>query len=106
MSDNGDVIMHHAVIQPSLLMYKSAKEMHVSQLREEMKQRGFNPNGSKKKLLNRIKYYSGRGISSIDNKHVTTQINRFPPDLSTEIEAYFRSSTSNVMDVLRSISFD
>ena len=44
------------------LTYDEAKKMGVADLREEMKKRGLNHQGSKKKLVNRIRYYSGRGM--------------------------------------------
>lgn len=44
------------------LTFNEAKKMSVAELREEMKKRGINAKGSKKKLINRIRYYSGRGM--------------------------------------------
>lgn len=44
------------------ITYDEAKKMQVNDLREEMKKRGLNHQGSKKKLVNRIRYYSGRGM--------------------------------------------
>ena len=45
------------------LTLEDAKKMTLSVLREEMKKRGLNSTGTKKKLLNRIRYYKGRGVS-------------------------------------------
>ena len=46
------------------ITFQEAKKMPVSELREEMKKRGLNSEGSKRKLTNRIRYYSGRGMPS------------------------------------------
>ena len=44
------------------LSFQEAKKMSVNELREEMKKRGLNAEGSKKKILNRVRYYLGRGM--------------------------------------------
>ena len=44
------------------ISYQEAKTMSVDQLRQEMNKRGLNAIGAKKKLLNRIRFYSGHGL--------------------------------------------
>ena len=45
------------------LSYAEAKSMKVAQLRDEMRKRGLlkKDNESKKKMLNQIRFYQGRG---------------------------------------------
>lgn len=44
------------------LSYLEAKAMAINKLREELKKRGLNASGTKKKSVNRIKYYATRGM--------------------------------------------
>ena len=48
------------------ITYQQAKSMTISQLREEMIKRGINAKGTKKNLLGRIRYYTGRGMFAYD----------------------------------------
>ena len=52
------------------LTFNEAKKMQVGELREELKKRGINSIGSKKKLVNRVKYYCGRGMIQIYQKFI------------------------------------
>ena len=44
------------------LTFAEAKRMRVAELREEMRKRGLDATGTKKKMLNRIRHYLERGM--------------------------------------------
>ena len=44
------------------LTWQEAKQMTICVLRQEMEKRGLDATGTKKKLMNRVRYYSGRGM--------------------------------------------
>ena len=79
--------------------YSFAKTMKASQMREELKARGFNFNGPKRTLLHRIKYYSSRGICNKDgNSERIDYVNSLPPDLENELSTYLDQQILPIID--------
>ena len=75
--------------QQPRLTYQMGKTMKLPELREKMRKMGINCNGTKKKLLNRLKYYTSKRSSKTNSITGNAEISYSSYDQRTQKKKHY-----------------